>query len=86
MASRLGWSLDSCGTAGDVDPDTCTDKIRGLFARAQYYKQGKIQEKESGKPFVPDWEGLAKADPVQTELTENMVRNLSVRLFQQPKL
>lgn len=82
MASRLGWSLDSSGTAGEVDPDSCTEKIRGLFSRAQYYKQGKIQEKESGKPFAPDWEALAKGDPVQAELSANMVWALTVHLPQ----
>lgn len=73
MASRLGWSLDSSGTAGEIDPDSCTDKIHGLFVRAQYYKLGKVQEKDSGKAFVPDWDGLAKQDPVQGQLTESMV-------------
>jgi hypothetical protein len=70
MASRLGWSLDASGTAGEVEPDTCKDKIHALLLRAQYYKQGKVQEKDSGKAFVPNWDSLG---PVQAELTANMV-------------
>jgi hypothetical protein len=73
LASRLGWSLDSSGMAGEVDPESCTDKIHAMFSRARYYKQGKIQEKDSGKAFLPDWAGLAVQDPVQNELSSKMV-------------
>jgi hypothetical protein len=73
LAARLGWSLDASGTAGAVEADACTDKIQALFCRAQYYKQGKIIEKDSGKAFVPDWEAMARDQPVQAELVADMV-------------
>lgn len=73
LAARLGWTLDASGLAGEVDPEMCTARIQALFSRAQYYKQGKIAEKDSGKAFIPDWEGMARNEPVQAELVANMV-------------
>lgn len=51
----------------------CIDRIQGMYARAAYFKAGKVTEKDSGKPFIPDWEKLQGESSVQATIAQEMV-------------
>lgn len=73
LARGLGWHFNSTGNAGSVDADSCSEHVLALYRRAQYYAAGIKAQRDSGKPFVPDWSSLESSDAAQQALAQHAV-------------
>lgn len=75
MCRRLGWHLDAGGgDDAELDEESAAQKVHTVYARAQYAQAGKVAERDTKQPFVPNWDSLAKSDPAQGLLASLQVR------------
>eukprot|EP00892_Ulva_mutabilis_P005760 jgi/Ulvmu1/3556/UM166_0010.1 len=81
LASHLGWAQGM----DEVDPSMCTDRIQGVYARAAYFKAGKVTEKDSGKTFIPDWEKLQGESSIQATLAQEMASVMEAKKAADPE-
>lgn len=80
LCRRLGWHRDAGGGHdAELDEDQIVLKIQAVYARALYAHQGKVVERDSKKPFIPDWKAAEPGNPVQAVIVKQQVSGFLVR-------
>ena len=86
--------MDSAGNAGEVDAESCTERIQAVLLRAEYHARGQRAARDAGKAkFEPDWAAVVKsvrddasgAEKARDEAAQADVARCNVRLFAWPE-